>query len=73
MLIIFFLSGNMTCDCAYVLTVLSGVPIVSMICYIRLFDRSKITVFVILFGGLQIYILFSNGDKHSRLMQNIFY
>ena len=54
-------------------TVLSGVPIVSMICYIRLFDRSKITVFVILFGGLWIDILFSNGDKHSRLMQNIFY
>ena len=27
-------------------TVLSGVPIVSMICYIRLFDRSKITAFV---------------------------
>ena len=26
-------------------TVLSGVPIVSMICYLRLFERSKITVF----------------------------
>ena len=54
-------------------TVLSGVPIVSMMCYLRLFERSKITVFVILFGGLWIDILFSNGDKHSRLMQNIFY
>ena len=45
-------------------TVLSGVPIVSMICYLRLFDRSKITVFVILFGGLWIDILFSNGETN---------
>ena len=45
-------------------TVLSGVPIVSMICYLRLFERSKITVFD---------FLKSNGDKHSRLMQNVFY
>ena len=45
-------------------TVLSGVPIVSMICYVRLFERSKITVFD---------FLNSNGDKHSRLMQNVFY
>ena len=45
-------------------TVLSGVPIASMICYLRLFERSKITVFD---------FLNSNGDKHSRLMQNVFY
>ena len=44
-------------------TVLSGEPIVSMICYLRLFERSKITVFD---------FLNNNGDKH-RLMQNVFY